>query len=186
MIQQKSGRWCTLVYGSSMTRGIDTACEVAGVDMDLHCFPGATLEFLTNKAKDIFTPSYQPATIIIHGGTINCLRFFGPQVVDAYKNLVIEIRKLCPNQIPRSWCRNCHIRTTMEITWGVIMHTGSRQATARELTLSTSPCPSGLEHRPTWAQLMRCHLMSPSFTSKMDCIFQMLDDRSTIRRWLLI
>ena len=80
-----------------MTRGIDTACEVAGVDMDLHCFPGATLEFLTNKAKDIFTPSYQPATIIIHGGTINCLRFFGPQVVDAYKNLVIEIRKLCPN-----------------------------------------------------------------------------------------
>ena len=85
------------VLGTSMTRGIDTACEIAGEAVDLHCYPGATLQVLAQKAKTIFSPSYQPSTIILHCGTINCLRFFGPQVVDAYKHLISTIRSLCPN-----------------------------------------------------------------------------------------
>ena len=85
-----------VAVGTSMTRGIDTACEIAGEPMDLHIFPGATLQYLAIKVRDIFKPAYQPETILLHCGTINCLRFFGPQVVDAYKYLISVIRELCP------------------------------------------------------------------------------------------
>ena len=89
----------TAIIIASFGRELGQALKEENVDADVHCFPGASLSVFTTKAMEIFTPEYQPSEVIIHGGNIDCLHVYAPQVVDLYKRLVNVIKGLVPKAL---------------------------------------------------------------------------------------